>query len=904
MKIIRFRTLSGPNIYHHKPVIVMRLDLQGLYKRESNEFPDFVNRLLDMFPGLRQHHCAAGKPGGFITRLDEGTYFGHIVEHVALEMTERVGIPVNFGKTLSTDVPGCYDLIVRYESEDAMKELLKLAVEVVEGLLSHSEFDLNPRIQEIKKIAEAEALGPSTRSIVEAAEKRGVPWRRLDDQSLVQLGYGKNRRLIQATTSQFTSSVAVDIAADKDLTKSLLSAAWIPVPEGRRVRTEGGALEAFHELRKPLAVKPLDGHHGQGVSLNIETADELIQAFHLAKVHSHSVLVEEFFHGRDFRVLVIGGQLVAAAERIPPHVVGDGVHSIRELVDKENQNPKRGRGHENILTRLQLDAIASGHLRKSGRNFDSVPASGERVFLRQTANLSQGGTSTDVTAMVHPELRSICERAALTVGLDICGIDLVVPDITQPFSAGGIIEVNAGPGFRMHQYPTEGQPRDVAGAMIDSLYPPGQPSRIPIVAITGTNGKTTTTRMVAHILSSETGKVVGMTTSDNICIGGQIVKKGDTTGPVSARSVLADPRVEVAVLETARGGIMRGGLGYDWSDVGLITNVQLDHVGQDGIEDIDDILHVKSLVAERVREGGTIVLNADCEVLRKYSEEPRLRRMNRKVVLFSSSNDNLVVRRHLESGGTAFAVRDGWIVELNSDGEYQIAHVYDIPATYRGSADFQVANALASAAVCRSLSVPREHIALGLKTFQSELHNNGRLNFYRLPKGMAMVDYGHNPAAIEAVGRMLATWNVSRRTCVLSAPGDRKDDVIAGVGRQAARHFQRVIIKEDLDLRGRAPGETAGILARAAGETAEPRVILDEAQAVEHALSTMIEGELVAIFFEQREAVQAILNRYGAASITSSSAPWVAGTDLAQVSELTRQPDVAPGGASDERTAP
>jgi cyanophycin synthetase len=688
------------------------------------------------------------------------------------------------------------------------------------------------------------------------------------------LGFGKNRRLIQATTTQWTSSVAVDIASDKDLTKKLLADAWIPVPEGLRVRTEDGAIEAFHSLRKPLVVKPLDGHHGEGVSLSIESADELIQAFHLARVHSSTVIVEEHFYGRDYRVLIIGRQLVAAAERIPPHVIGDGKHSIAQLVEIENRNPKRGNGHANILTKIHLDPISVAFLKKSGRDLDDIPSEGEHIVLRQTANLSQGGTSRDVTSSVHPEIRSICERAALTIGLDICGIDLVVPDITQPFTTGGVIEVNAGPGFRMHQYPTEGQSRDVAGATIEMLYPQGSPSRIPIIAVTGTNGKTTTTRMVAHIFSSETGKVVGMTTSDGIYIGGNCVKRGDTTGPVSARSVLADPRVEIAVLETARGGIMRGGLAYDWSDVGLITNVQLDHIGQDGIETIEDILHVKSLIAERVREGGTIVLNADCDNLRSLIESDRLKRLQRNFVYYSKADNHPLIQKQIENGGTAFILRNGWITEVNSDGEHQIAHIFDIPATFRGTAAFQISNALAAASCCRSLGVPREHVGLGLKTFQSELHNSGRMNFYRLPKGIAVLDYGHNPAAIEAVGRMLERWNVSRRTCVLSAPGDRSRDLIEKVGREASRWFQRILIKEDVDLRGRQPGETAEILFEGMENAVNKKIILDEGQALESAISSMAEGEVVVIFYEQKDLVLSVLSRFGAASISSATQMW------------------------------
>lgn len=874
MKIIEIRTIAGPNIYSYKPVLVMKLDLEDLAGKESREFPGFNDRLVERLPGLRTHHCGQGYEGGFMERLQDGTWFGHIVEHVALELTELAGAPVFHGKTRAVSEPALFNVVVEYKAEQGTRHLLRVAVNLVEALLKGEGFPLEEEIEQARRLIARTELGPSTRAIAEAAQRRGIPWARINGGGLLQLGYGKNAKFIQAAMSSNTSAVAADIASDKDLTKLLLRRASIPVPYGEVANTVEDAIRVFHTLNIPVVVKPYDGRQGKGVSLNLCTAEQIEEAFHIAQRYSTDVLVEELFVGRDFRILVIGGRMVAASERIPAHVIGDGEHTVAELIEIENRNPLRGEGHDKPLTRLEVDEIMLAYLEKSGLPLEHVPAFGERVLLRESANLSTGGTAKDVTDIVHPEIRKMCERAARAIGLDICGIDLITQDITQPIvrGKGGIIEVNAAPGLRMHCHPGEGPPRDVGGAVIDMLYPPPAQARIPIISITGTNGKTTVTRMVGHALGAA-GQVVGLTTTDGIWIGGEMIYKGDTTGPRSATTVLSDPTVEVAVLETARGGIVRGGLAYDWSDIAILTNVQADHIGQDGIKSVDDLLFIKSLVAERVREGGTLVLNADDERLAALPQSPRLQNVSRQIVFYSLDPDHAHIQQHLAEGGTAFSVRDGWVVEMNSQGEQRLIEVAAIPVTLQGRAAFQVSNVLAVTAACRAFGLSHEQIATALQSFRSEEHNAGRANFYQVNDRYVMVDYGHNPDAFAAVCRVAANWRSGRVTGVIGVPGDRDDSVIEQAGRTAARGFQRLIIREDDDLRGREPGEVAALLCRAIkSETPERecRVVFDEPQALDTALREATPGELVVVFYDKLDKITEVLKAYGAVPVSST----------------------------------
>jgi cyanophycin synthetase len=869
MKIEGIRTLSGPNVYTHRPALILTLDLEDLARVETRDVEGFNARLLALLPGLREHHCSRGRAGGFVERLEEGTYFGHAVEHAAIELTGLAGVGVTHGKTRAAERDGVYHVVVEYKAEDATRYLLETAVALVESVIRGEAFPLEERVREARCIAASTELGPSTRAIVDAAARRGIPWARVGKGSVVQLGWGKHRRFIQAATTDMSSAVAVETSCDKDLTKLLLEQSSIPVPAGLTVKTEDEAAAALEALGAPVVVKPLDGRQGHGVSLNLSTAEEVRAAFRIAADYSHEVLVEELIRGRNYRVLVVGGEMVAASERLPCYVTGDGTHSVAELIEIANRDPLRGDGHEKPLTKIVVDEIALAHLRKNGLTPAHVPGAGETVTLRDSINLSTGGVARDVTDEVHESVRVLCERAARAVGLDVCGVDLVLGDIGAPFEEGrgAVIELNASPGLRMHLFPSEGRPRDVGSEIVSMLFPAGD-GRVPVVSVTGTNGKTSVTRMIGHVLSNE-GLCVGVTTTDGIWVGGRQVAKGDTTGPHSARTVLSDPTVEAAVLETARGGIVRRGLGYDWSDVGVMTNIQEDHFGQDGIETLDDLVYIKSLVAERVREGGTLVLNADDEILARLAEEPRVRAEEKRVVYFSMRGaEHVVIRKHLDAGGTAFFARDGWVVEATGHGQTRVLRLSDVPVTMGGTAHFQSANVLACVAACRARGVAAESIAASLSTFRSAADNPGRTNLFRTAAGgYVILDYGHNPEAFAAVCQTASRWRGRRVTGIIGVPGDRSDELIERAGRIAARGFERIVIKEDEDTRGRRRGEVAEILRRAVSDETpwrECSVTLSEPEALREELRRQQPGDVLVIFYDKAGPLRPVLEEFDA----------------------------------------
>ncbi|MCI0387183.1 MAG: cyanophycin synthetase [Acidobacteria bacterium] len=879
MRVGEIRTLAGPNVYSFRPVLSMKLYLDELTGKESREIPGFNELLLEALPGLANHHCCLERDGGFIERLREGTYFGHVVEHVALELTELAGIPVFHGKTRRAVEPGSYNIIIEYEAEQGTKRLLRVAVEMVESMIldtsghrkGHREggepFPLEKRLEEARRLIARTELGPTTKAITKAATRRGIPWKRIGENSLVQLGYGKRRRFIQAAMTERTSAVAVDIASDKELTKVLLREAGIEVPYGILAQSEAEAIEALEMIGAPVVIKPYNLSQGKGVSLNLNSPAQVEQAYRIAKQYATKVVVERQLVGRDYRALVIDGKVAAVSERAPAHVTGDGERTIAELVEAVNCHPARGEDHERPLTKIAIDPAMVEFMRRRGLTVNYVPEPDEIVYLRECANLSTGGTARDVTDLVHPLIVAMCERAAQIIGLDICGIDLILDDIARPPGPdNGIVEVNAAPGLRMHVSPSEGRSRDVGAAIIDMLYPDGATSRIPIISITGTNGKTTITRMVGHALS-EKGMIVGMATTDGIYIGGAEVLKGDATGPRSAQTVLSDPSVEVAVLETARGGIIRGGLGYDWSDISVISNVRLDHLGQDGIETLDDLLYIKALVAERVREGGTLILNADDERLAQLMDDEEVGRLEKNVVYFSMHPPHVLIRRHLAMGGSAYLYKDGWIVEAAGAGEARIVRASDIPVTLGGAASFNIANALAAVAVCRAQGLSREEVAEALKGFRGDLHNAGRAGLFEIRGGYALLDYGHNPDAFTAVCQMAAKWKGRRVTGVIGVPGDRDNLVVEQAGRAAARGFERIIIKEDGDLRGRRKGEIANLLRRAVMSEApgrDCRIVLDEIAALRTAIHEIKQGDVVVIFYEKLDPALAMLKQLGA----------------------------------------
>jgi cyanophycin synthetase len=909
MRIERIRTLAGPNIYTYRPALLMRLDLEDLAERESRELAGFNERLLELLPGLREHTCGKGYRGGFVERLETGTYFGHVVEHVAIELTNPVGISVVHGKTRYAGATGVYNVVIEYKAQTATEYLLRVAVELVEALIKGEAYPLEEKLGEARRLVARHELGPSTRAIVEAAERRNIPAFRLGPDSLVQLGYGKQRHFIQAAMCDGTSAVAVEIAGDKELTKKLLEQASIPVPRGSLVETEEDALAALQSLGAPVVVKPLDGRQGLGVSLNLSTPEEVLLGFRIAREYSRYVLVEELFEGRNYRVLVVGEHMVAASERTPCGVRGDGTHTIRELIELANLDPLRGEGHEKPLTQIVVDEIMLAYLAKTNRNLDDMPEAGEHVSLRESINLSTGGMAKDVTDVVHPSVKDMCERAARVVGMNICGVDLVLRDISEPVSkGGGIIELNAAPGLRMHLFPSEGQPRDVGGAIIEMLYPQGTDGRIPIISITGTNGKTTVTRMIGHVLN-ESGLTTGVTTTDGIYIGGRCIAEGDTTGPHSARAVLSDPSVEVAVLETARGGITRRGLGYDWSDVAVLTNIRPDHIGQDGIETLDDLVYIKSLVAERVRDGGTLILNADDEEVSRLLEIPRVAEGEKRVVYFSVRENHLLIKRHLEEGGTAYFVRDGWIVEALGQAEQRrVLEVASVPATMAGTAMFQVSNALAAVAACRAHGVSVEQLAASLRKFHSAEHNPGRSNLFRIASGgYVMLDYGHNADAFAAICQMVAQWEGRRVTGIIGVPGDRDDALIEEAGRIAARGFHRLVIKEDEDTRGREQGAVARLLCEAATREAPEReccVVLDDTEALSQELRQLQSGDVIVMFYDKLEPLLRVLESFDARPATTIEGLEMRAEDLDTQAKGAAMPSAQPMDAPRQERAP
>jgi cyanophycin synthetase len=896
MKILSIRTIEGPNLFHHRPVLSMLLDLGPAADVRSDREPAFVDALLALLPGLWQHGCSLQRHGGFVERLRRGTYLGHIVEHVALELSGPAGIDVGYGKTVATDEPTVMRVVVRYRCEHGMRFLLESAVALVDALLrGRPPVPVADTIRQAQRIVARHALGPSARAIVAAAQARGIPWRRIGTEgqpgSLVRLGWGRATRWVRTAVSSDTALIAAEIAQDKALTKTLLAELQIPVPRGMVVRDLAAARAALRRLSSPLAVKPLAGNHGRGCTIGVDSEAALETAFAHAASIGRDVLIEEQVAGDDHRLLVVGGRLVAASLRRPAQVVGDGTHTLAHLIARENADPRRGDGHAQPLTRIAIDAALHARLAALGRTLDDVPAAGETVVLRDTANLSTGGTAEDVTDRVAPRIADLAVRAAAAVGLDIAGIDFVTPDIGRA-DCGAVIEVNAGPGLRMHHHPSAGRPRDVGAAIVAMLYPHGQPQpgRIPLVAVTGTNGKTTVSRMIGHVLAAA-GRRVGLACTDGVWIGSAQIADGDCAGPASARSVLADPTVEAAVLETARGGIARRGLGFDWCDVGIVTNVQPDHIGQDGIRDIGDLVRIKALVPERVRPGGTVVLNADNDASWSMAQRPRVAGGDRQVVVFSLQPDSPRVMAHLARGGRAVVLAQDWLVELDpQEDPRRVLPVARLPVALGGLAQFNIANALAATAACRALGVGRDTIALALASFGSAVANRGRANLYEVRGGYVLADYGHNADAFTAIARLTAQLTGYHVTGVIDMPGDRADAVLRMGARAAARAFDRVIVHKPRDARGRVPGAVAQLICEELSRHA-PQVQCvqaeDERAAMDLALRDLAPGRFAVLFYETWSTLEALLAVHGAVpasrvplpeSGTQDSVQWAHGS--------------------------
>lgn len=847
--VTRIRALRGPNFWRLAPVIACDVCLGTLENVSTAEIPCFTDRLVAALPSLAEHPCTRGYAGGFVERLREGTHIPHVLEHVALELQTLAGSDVSFGRVVESGDAGVWWVIVAYEEEDVGERAMRAAADLVAACARGETFDAGVVVTELHDLFQDVRLGPSTGAIVEEARRRSIPVRRLNSGSLVQLGLGRNLRRIEATLSDYTSAIAVEIAQDKDDTKRVLRNIGLPVPAGDVARTADGAAAVAEEIGYPVILKPLDANQGRGISPRLDDEAALRAAWPLYQQERERMVIERFVTGRDFRVLVVNGRVVAAAERVPANVTGDGKSTIRELIEHNNRDTRRGVGHTRVLTRLPADDVTVDFLARSGRTLDSVPSVGECVYLRATANLSTGGTSIDRTDEMHPDNITACEMAAGVVGLDIAGIDVLTPDISVPFRENGavIIEVNAAPGIRMHTHPTEGMPRNVGAPILDMLYPPGEESTIPIVAITGTNGKTTTARLIAHIFR-HTGKTVGLTTTDGIYINNRVVMEGDMTGPFSANVILSNPTIDVAVLETARGGILRAGLGFDEADVGVVLNVTADHLGLRGIHTVEQLAEVKSVIPAVVRRNGHAVLNAD---------DPLVYGMRRRtpgdVVLISSQppGENKLIEKHIDKNGIAARVEDGTFVILRGRLRIPIAHQREVPLMLGGAAKFQRTNVLAAIATAYVRGVRYDDIRAGLLSFfPSPSMTPGRLNVLRVRGARVLVDYAHNPAAIMGLMEMVRELPAERRIGVIAAPGDRRDHDIRELGRLCAS-LDHVIVKEDVDRRGRAPGETAQLIIDGLLDGGTPRenieVILAETEAIDRALAIASEHDVVVV---------------------------------------------------------
>lgn len=811
MKIENIQVLRGPNIWStsRKKLVQMRLDLEEMEHLPTNKIPGFYERMKALIPSLYEHRCSPGVEGGFFQRVEAGTWMGHVIEHIALEIQTLAGMDTGFGRTRETKSPGVYNVVFNYIEEKVGIFAAESSVRIAEALIKGEDYNLEKDIQQMREIREATRLGPSTGSIVEEAIARDIPWIRLNKQSLVQLGYGKNQVRFRATMTERTSSIAVDIASNKEETKRMLQGQAIPVAKGTTISSADEVNRAIHEVGYPLVFKPLDGNHGRGITTNVCTPEDAFAAYEHAARISRKVIVERFVTGFDFRVLVIDNKMVAAALRDPAHVTGDGHHTIKQLIDRENMDPRRGYGHENVLTLISIDRDTLDILDKKGYTLETVPAEGERVFLKSTANLSTGGTSVDVTDQVHPQNVFICERISKIIGLDICGIDIMAKNLTEPLTETGgvILEVNAAPGFRMHVAPSEGLPRNVAGHVLDMLYPGNSPARIPIIAVTGTNGKTTTTRLIAHIVKNN-GFRVGFTTSDGIYVQNNMLQKGDTTGPMSTEFILKDPTVDFAVLETARGGILRSGLGFGKCDIGVITNIQEDHLGISDIHTLDDLTRVKSVVINSVKKDGWGVLNADNEYCVRIGK-----RADCNIAYFSRNENSPVIKAHCKKGGIACITENGYITIKKGDWKIRVQRVALVPLTFGGTVPFMIENVLAATLAAFLWGFKPEDIKTALETFiPSAAQTPGRMNIFNFRDFRFMVDFAHNPDGYNGVKEFLKTIDSPYKIGLIAGTGDRRDDDIRELGRLAAQMFDYVLLRQEDHLRGRTKENILGLM--------------------------------------------------------------------------------------------
>jgi len=849
MKIRSINAMKGPNYWsvrRHK-LIVMVLDLEEMEQRPSDKIDGFLDRLKTMFPSMYEHRCSVGEPGGFFQRVEEGTWMGHIIEHIALEIQTLAGMDTGFGRTRGYGEEGVYNVVFSYLEEKVGRYAAKASVKICEALIAGEEYDMSDDIQTMREIREDERLGPSTGSIVEEAISRGIPWIRLNKHSLCQLGYGSNQKRIQATVTSETSNIGVEIACDKEDTKFLLEQAEVQVPRGEIIRRERSLEEACRYVGFPLVVKPIDGNHGRGITVNIMNLEDALIAFRAAKEVSNSVIIEKFITGEDYRLLVINNKLVAAAKRTPAHVIGDGKSTIQELIDTVNEDPRRGYGHEEVLTMITINDLTKTIITDAGYTLETVIKKDEMLILKDTANLSTGGTAEDVTDIVHPSNVFMAERISKIIDLDICGIDLMTTDISQPLSetGGAVIEVNAGPGFRMHLAPTTGLPRNVAAHVVDKLFPPGSEYTIPIVAVSGTNGKTTTTRLIAH-MAKQKGFKVGYTTSDGVYIQNRILMTGDCTGPASAEFVLRDPTVNFAVLECARGGLLRAGLGFENCDIGIVTNVAADHLGLRGIHTIEQLAKVKAVIPETVKKEGTAILNADDELA--YAMR---RNVDCNVALFSLDENNPHIKAIQKRGGLSAIYENGYITLCRGEWKMRIVKAVNVPLTYGGKATFMIQNVLPAviAGYLRGFSI--DDLRVALESFiPSPSQTPGRLNLFKFKDFQILLDYAHNPAGMRALKQFTDNLEAKNRVGIIAGIGDRRLEDNNEMGSIAAEMFDEIIIRQDKHLRGKTEEELIEMLndgIKMVDPNKKITVIPSEKEAILYAVKNAKKGTLIVL---------------------------------------------------------
>lgn len=863
MRILKLQVLRGPNVWsnYRNRLIQVRLDLEEMEAFPTDKIEGFTERFKAVFPEMISHECSEGKQGGFFERLKRGTWLGHVIEHVALEIQSMAGMECGYGRTKGTKTRGVYNMMFTYLIEEAGLYAAEAAFRMVDAIAKNKPYDYDKDIEELKALARIHGLGPSTKSIVDEAERRGIPWMRLGKNSKIQLGYGAAQKQFQATMTCNTSDAAVRMAGNKDAAKKLLAQFYIPVAAGDSCGTEEGLKEIVDTIGYPIVIKPLDGNQGRGATINIPDYDAALTAFQYAKQYSNYVLVERFATGSDYRLLVIDGKFTAAAKRIPALIKGDGVNTIDYLTHNVNNEPERGDGHECSLTKINFDQDTFTQLEKYGYTIASIPAAGEIVYLKSTANLSTGGTAVDVTDDVHPENKFLAERVAKIIGLDICGIDIMADSIEVPLRTNGgvVLEVNAAPGFRMHLDPSVGKPRNVASAVIDMLYPKGSNPTIPLFAVTGTNGKTTTTRLLAHIAKTA-GHITGYTTTDGIYINGYKMKSGDCSGPASGTIVLRDPTVDFAVLETARGGLLRGGLCFDHCDVGIITNIAEDHLGLNDIHTLEDLTNVKAVIPRSVKRNGWAVLNAEDNNCLKIAEKLKC-----NIAYFAIDPNNDMVRKFINSDSLVAVVEGTYITVIYEGEKYRIEEVANIPLTDNGKAVFMVANILAASVAAFAWGFSADQIREALLTFiPGHQMTPGRMNLFEFKNYKVLVDYAHNPHGLLALKDYLQNFNAKRKIGIIAGIGDRRDEDTIELAKIAGTMFDHIIVRQEHSLRGKTVDEINTLVVKGIN-SAERNVTYDlipvEADAIVHAFRIVRAGDLLVALSDGYDAVIKVIKQ-------------------------------------------